>query len=96
MQFLYCSLAFVAGAILTWVLLRLRVQAQQAALIERCSAVDRNQAETKQELEASRLQVVDLSAQVAKADADLKNANARMQEYARDLEAMQNLSLIHI
>ena len=90
MQFLYCSLAFVAGAILTWVLLRLRVQAQQAALIERCSAVDRNQAETKQELEASRLQVVDLSAQVAKADADLKNANARMQEYARDLEAMQN------
>ena len=90
MQFLYYSVAFLAGAALTWALLKLRVQAQQAVLIERCAAAERTQSETKQTLEAARLQILDLNTRLAKADADLQNANTRMQEYARDFEAMQN------
>jgi DNA recombination protein RmuC len=90
MQILYCSLAFVAGAVLTWLLLKLRLQAQQAALIERSAAAERNQVVAKQELAAARDQVLGLNTRLAKADADLQNANTRMQEYARDLDAMQN------
>lgn len=90
MQFLYLSVAFVAGVTLTWSLLRLRGQAHQATLLERCAAADRTYAEAKQELDVARSQIVVLSAQAAKADADLQNANNRMQEYAGNLEAMQS------
>jgi len=90
MQFLYLSVAFVAGVTLTWLLLRLRGQAHQATLLERCAAADRTYADAKQELDVARSQIVVLSAQAAKADADLQNANNRMQEYAGNLEAMQS------
>ena len=90
MQTVYCLVAFLIGGGFTGALLLLWFKGRQAALRERCAAAERNHAESKNESELARKEVLDLNTRLAKADADLTNANNRMAEYARDLEAMQN------
>jgi DNA recombination protein RmuC len=90
MEIFYCAIAFLAGGVITWLIQSARSRADQGVLTERNNLLEGNQGETKGQLTQSQAQVLALTGTLATAQADLANAERRMQEYSREIEAMQS------
>jgi DNA recombination protein RmuC len=82
-------LGLALGALAAWLIQAYRLSARQGRVEERSALLVANLDQTAQQLAGERQKVVELNAALATAQADLANARERMEQYGRELEAMQ-------
>jgi len=89
MEMLYFVIGALVAGLIVWVVQALRFKAERAALVARTSLLESNLNTCQAENAQARGQILQLTSGLATANANLANADLRIQNNAREMEEVQ-------